>query len=62
MTISETLSRILEKLPEGRQREVLSFAEYLAFQQEREVRVQKVIGAREWRPTALAQSEFPWRD
>ena len=35
MTVKESLERIVQQLPEQRQREVLQFAEFLAWQEER---------------------------
>ena len=45
MSVKETLERILDNLPEGRQREVLDFAEFLSWQEER----------KEWREFGKAQ-------
>jgi hypothetical protein len=35
MTVKESLDRIVQQLPEQRQREVLHFAEFLTWQEER---------------------------
>jgi hypothetical protein len=45
MSVKENLEQILDNLPEARQREVLDFAEFLSWQQERE----------EWRRFGKAQ-------
>ena len=45
MSVKETLEKVLNGLPEARQREVLDFAEYLSWQEERE----------EWREFGKAQ-------
>jgi hypothetical protein len=45
MSVKDALEKILDGLPEMRQREVLDFAEFLSWQQERE----------EWRHLGKAQ-------
>jgi len=36
MSVKETLEQVLNSLPEARQREVLDFAEFLSWQEERQ--------------------------
>lgn len=45
MTVKESLEEVMDTLPEGRQRQVLDFAEFLSWQEERQ----------EWREFGQAQ-------